>query len=92
MTPLDPPGDSAVDVVGQSHRGDRPLSNSVAPPSEATVAVERLCACSGLSTHAASKRRTRGPSREATVICGRARLLSPPKSTSGILDPRTLGR
>jgi hypothetical protein len=27
--------------------------------------------------------RTRGPSREATVICGRARLLSPPRMSSG---------
>jgi hypothetical protein len=49
---LHPPGDSAVDDVVQADRGDRPLSSSVAPPSEATVAIERLGACSDLSTHA----------------------------------------
>jgi hypothetical protein len=37
VTPLHPPDDSAVDATRQR---DRALSNSVAPPSEATVAVE----------------------------------------------------
>jgi hypothetical protein len=60
----------------------RLLSNSVAPPSEATVAVERLCTCPGPCTHASSKRRTRGPSHEATVIDRSARLLSPPKPST----------
>jgi hypothetical protein len=32
---------------GRPTARDRLLSNSIAPPSEATVAVERLCACPG---------------------------------------------
>jgi hypothetical protein len=80
---LHPPGDSAVDAVGQADRRDRPLSNSIDPPSEATVPSNGCALAQAPWTHASSKRRTRGPSREATVIGGRARLLSPPNSESG---------